>query len=116
MTGLKVMSIIPLAVTSMEIPTDWGHAGIQMLLVAGIVALWRDQNRRTEKLEKIIEENTAAKIQAADMLARQANILIDYRNVLAGCKAQGAQLSASEWDHIQERRAGERRHHMEDQT
>ena len=117
MTGLKVISLMPLAATTMaDLPMDWGHAGVQMLLVAGIIALWRDQNRRTEKLERIIEENTASKIQAAEMLAHQSRILIEYKTVLAGCKSQGAQLSEAEWDHIHERREGERRHHVEDKS
>lgn len=84
MTGFKVFSLLPLA-AAVEIPTDgiigiWEKGGIIAVLLVAILAMWKADGKRQDKLVKIIEANTAAFTELKDHCADRRKVNIPVAN------------------------------------
>jgi hypothetical protein len=68
MTGIKVLSVAPLMAVA-ELPiSNYDKLGIVAVLLLGIIAIWRDSGKRQDKLESIIDKNTAALTEVRDVM------------------------------------------------
>ena len=68
MSGLQVLSVTPV-LAAMDLPIDgYEKMGVVALLVLAVIAVWREGNKRQDKLESIIDRNTAAMTEVKDAL------------------------------------------------
>ena len=68
MTGIKVLSVAPLMAVADLPVSSYDKIGIVAILLLGIIAIWRDSGKRQDKLENIIESNTAALTEVRDVM------------------------------------------------
>lgn len=87
-TGLKVLSLTPiLAVADLPIP-DYEKLGIVSLLILAVIAIWREGNRRQDKLEGIIDRNTKALTEAAEVDRENTAVLVEVKDAILTCRSK----------------------------
>ena len=72
--------------------------GIVGLLTVAVWVIWREGNKRQDKLEQIIERNTKALTQAAEIDRSTGQILVEVKDAVMRCHDHPA------WDDVHERR------------
>ena len=88
LTGLKVLSLTPiLAVADLAIP-DYEKLGIVSLLILAVIAIWREGNRRQDKLEGIIDRNTKALSEAAEVDRENTAVLVEVKDAILTCRSK----------------------------
>lgn len=87
-TGLKVLSLAPILAAA-DLPIDgYEKIGVVALLILAVVALWREGNKKQEKLERIIESNTRAMTEVVDSGDATNKILVEVKEVLRDCHSR----------------------------
>ena len=87
-TGIKLLAITPiLAVADLPIP-DYEKIGIVALLILAVVAIWKEGNRRQDKLEGIIDRNTKALSEAAEVDRENTAVLVEVKDAILTCRSK----------------------------
>jgi hypothetical protein len=87
-TGLKVLSLTPILAVA-DLPLDtYEKGGIIALLVLAVVAIWREGNRRQDKLEGIIDRNTKALSEAAEVDRENTAVLVEVKDAILTCRSK----------------------------
>jgi hypothetical protein len=87
-TGIKILAITPiLAVADLPLP-DYEKAGIVALLILAVVAIWKEGNRRQDKLETIIDRNTKALSEAAEVDRENTAVLVEVKDAILTCRSK----------------------------
>jgi hypothetical protein len=62
---------------------------VAVLSIVAMVMLYRDSRKDNAKLQKIIEENTAASQRNADTISQNVGILVEVKDAIIKCKGNG---------------------------
>ena len=102
MSGIKMLSL-SMPIAALDLPLDTiEKGGVVAVLIAAVVAIWREGNKRQDKLEAIIDRNTKALTEAAEVDRESAAVLVEVKDEIIKCHA--ARGHSDSWDGSKDRR------------
>jgi hypothetical protein len=102
MSGVQMLSLA-MPIAALDLPFGAiEKGGVVTVLIIAVVAIWREGNKRQDKLEGIIDRNTKALTEAAEVDRESAKVLVEVKDEIIKCHA--ARGHHERWNGQDERR------------
>ena len=95
MTGVKILAFTPV-IAAFDLPPGMEKYGLVFVLTVAVLALYRDQTKRNNKVDKIAADRVKADLEQAKadtMIAEAISstnaLLVEFKDAILTCQHKG---------------------------